>query len=95
MHIDESLIDYLETLSCLSLSANEKSKLKADMESILGYMSKLAQLDTEGVPERSHPFDHINGFREDVVQDSLDRELLLQNAPSTDGQGFIVPKMME
>ena len=92
MQIDEGLIAYLEELSCLALSEGEKQRLKGDLGDILGGMACLSGMDTQGVPERSHPFDHVNAFREDIVQASFDRELILRNAPEQDGSMFLAPK---
>ena len=58
-------------------------------------MARLDELDTAGVPERSHPFDDVNSFREDEVKPSFDRELILQNAPDRDDETFIAPKTVE
>lgn len=95
MTIDEKLIGYLEDLSCLALSADEKQRLTKDLNNILALMAKLNELDTSGTPERSHPFDQVNNFREDVVQPSLDRERILRNAPDRNDAMFIAPKTVE
>ena len=95
MLIDEALISYLEELSCLTLAAGEKQRLAKDLEDILGGMARLGELDTTGVPARSHPFDHVNAFREDAVAPSFDRDLILRNAPVSGGGMFIAPKTVE
>ena len=95
MQIDAKLISYLEDLSCLTLSGEEKARLEGDLTSILNSMARLSELDTAGVPERSHPFDHVNAFREDIARPSLDRELILQNAPVRDWESFVAPKTVE
>jgi len=92
MQIDDTLILYLEDLSCLTLSIEERMRLKDDLGDILSHMAHLDELDTENVPERSHPFDDVNAFREDEVTPSFARELLLQNAPKHNGDMFIAPK---
>lgn len=81
MQIDDKLISYLEDLSCLSLSDNEKIRLKSDLQKILDYIASLGKLDTSGVSGRSHPFDNVNVFREDKVCASFDRDLIIRNAP--------------
>ena len=91
MQIDDTLMAYLETLSCLTLSADEKQRIAGDLETILAYMERLGELDTAGVPERSLPFDKVNAWRSDEIGPSLDRNLILQNAPNTDGRMFIAP----
>ena len=95
MQIDDKLIDYLEDLSCLTLSGGEKQRLSGDLMKILGYMERLGELDTTGVPERSHPFDNVNAFREDEAVVSFDRELILKNAPNRNDEMFIAPKTVE
>ena len=95
MHIDSKLISYLEDLSCLALSEHEKSSLTGDLQKILDYMARLGELDTNGVPERSHPFDDVNAFRDDKVCSSFERELILQNAPARNDAFTIAPRTVE
>ena len=95
MQIDEGLMNYLEDLSRLTLSDEEKQRLSGDLRTILNYMERLGELNTDGVPERSHPFDNVNAFREDEVVASFERELLLKNAPVRNAEMFIAPKTVE
>jgi len=95
MRIDGSLISYLEDLSCLTLSDGEKSRLTSDLQKILDYMTRLSELNTDGVPERSHPFDNVNVFRDDEARPSLDRELILKNAPVRNDEMFVAPRTVE
>ena len=92
IEIDEKLIEYLEDLSFLSFSDDEKSRLKRDLKDILANMALLAEYDLENVPVCSHPFSNVNAFREDTPQESFDREQILKNAPDRDTESFIVPK---
>ncbi|MCL2080734.1 MAG: Asp-tRNA(Asn)/Glu-tRNA(Gln) amidotransferase subunit GatC [Oscillospiraceae bacterium] len=95
MNINNELITYLEDLSCLTLTEEEKRRLAVDLKDILSGMARLGELDTQGVPERSHPFDHVNCFRDDAAQASMDRELILKNAPHRNNEMFIAPKTVE
>ena len=95
MQIDDNLISYLEDLSFLTLSDGEKSRLKEDLQKILNSIAKLNELNTDNVPERSHPFDNVNVFRDDEVRPSLPRELVLSNAPFKNDEMYIAPKTVE
>ena len=95
MQIDDKLLAYLEDLSCLTLSADEKTRLTHDLQEILDYMARLGEIDTNGVVERSHPFDNVNDFRDDTVGPSFDRALILQNAPVKNDEAIIAPKTVE
>ena len=92
MQINADLISYLEDLSCLTLSDSEKQLMSGELKEILSYMSLLGELDTENIPERSHPFDNVNSFRDDEIERSLERSLVLKNAPQNDDEMFIAPK---
>ena len=95
MQIDNELIEYLEDLSCLALSNNEKTSLTGDLQKILDYMARLSEIDTNGVNERSHPFDDVNAFRDDEVRASFERELILKNAPVKNNEFTVAPKTVE
>jgi len=95
MQIDGELISYLEDLSCLTLADDEKSRLTGDLREILDYMALLGKVNTGGVPERSHPFDNVNVFRDDEARPSFDRELILKNAPERNDETIIAPKTVE
>ncbi|MCD7905982.1 MAG: Asp-tRNA(Asn)/Glu-tRNA(Gln) amidotransferase subunit GatC [Clostridiales bacterium] len=95
MIIDDKLIDYLEELSRLRLTEEEKEKEKTDLSKIISYVDKLGELDTENREAMSHPFDYTNNFRTDEAKPSFDRELILQNAPKKKDGCFQVPKTVE
>ena len=95
MQVDAKLITYLENLSYLMLSDDEKNRLAGDLGKILNAFERLSELNTDEVSERSHPFDNVNAFREDEVIASFDRELILQNSSRRNEQMFIAPKTVE
>jgi len=101
MQIDSNLISYLEDLSNLALSDNEKSRIAEDLQKILNSFSCLNTLNTEGIPECIQPFnvstsqENININRIDEVLPSLDPELVLKNAPVKNEEYFIAPKTVE
>ena len=95
MKIDTALISYLEDLTCLTLSDGEKIRLVEDLENIINGIARLDDLQTDGVQERSHPFDNVNAFREDAARPSLDRALILQNAPVRSDTMFIAPRTVD
>ena len=95
MQIDEKLIEYLEDLSYLTLSDDEKLRLTNDLRDILSGMERLGELNTKEIAECSHPFDNVNAFRDDEVRASFKRELILQNAPDKNDAMIIAPKTVE
>ena len=94
-HISDETIEYVGILAKLELSGEEKEQAKKDMESMLDYVDKLNELDTDGVEPMSHVFPVNNVFREDIVTNGDDREGILKNAPEGKEGAFVVPKTVE
>ena len=95
MLVNDELIEYLEDLSYLRLSTDEKSRITGEMQEMLNCIAALAELNTEGVAECSNPLDNVNVFRDDQVRPSFDRELILLNAPVKNKEMFIAPKTVD
>lgn len=93
--INDETIDYVGILAKLELSDEEKDQAKKDMASMLDYIDKLSELDTEGVEPMSHAFPLNNIFREDVVVNGDDRDNILSNAPAKKDGAFKVPRTVE
>ena len=93
--ISDETIEYVGILAKLELNEEEKEQAKKDMGSMLDYIDKLNELDTEGVEPMSHVFPVHNVFREDVVTNTDDRENILKNAPEEKDGMFVVPRTFE
>ncbi len=87
--ISDETIEYVGILARLELSGQEREQAKKDMGSMLDYIDKLGELDTEGVEPMSHVFPVNNVFREDV------REEILKNAPEEKDGMFVVPRTFD
>lgn len=93
--INDETIEYVGILAKLELSEEEKEQAKKDMGSMLEYIDKLKELDTQGVEPMSHIFQTQNVFREDVVTNGDDRNSILANAPGEKDGMFRVPRTVE
>lgn len=93
--ISDETIDYVGILAKLELNDEERQQAKKDMTSMLDYIDKLGELDTNGVEPMSHVFPVNNVFREDIVTNGDDRENILLNAPDQKDGMFNVPKTFE
>ena len=88
-------VEYVAGLAQLILDDDSKERLVHEMGDILEYMDKLEELDTEGIEPMMHVLDLTNVFREDVVRESLPREIVMRNAPKSDGEYFLVPRILD
>lgn len=82
-------------LARLAVDEKEIADYVHDMNRILDYMDKLNELDTTDIEPLSHPLEGSNVFREDVEKPSLSKEEVMKNAPATDGEFFLVPKVIQ
>ena len=93
--ISDETIEYVGILAKLELSDEDKENAKKDMASMLDYIDKLGELDTEGIEPMSHIFPVQNVMREDVVTNGVGSDDTLKNAPESNGEAFIVPKTVD
>jgi aspartyl-tRNA(Asn)/glutamyl-tRNA(Gln) amidotransferase subunit C len=93
-HLTPEQVRHVATLARLALPEEKLQKYAGQLESILGYVDQLAQVDTAGVEPMAHALPVHNVFRDDEVAPSLPLEQVLQNAPATDGPFFKVPKVI-
>ena len=91
--IDNSVMNRIENLSKLSLSEEERAKAMIEMDKILEYVSKLNEVDTDGVEPLVNVLSISNVLREDeVVTDENAVEKTIANGPVTKDNMFVVPK---
>ena len=95
MLIDEKLIKYLEDLSFITLSNEERGRIRTDLESIIAGMELLSKLDTDGVPEQTLSLNFKTNLRRDEAAPSFPRDEILKNAPVANGETFVVPRVVE
>jgi aspartyl-tRNA(Asn)/glutamyl-tRNA(Gln) amidotransferase subunit C len=90
-------------LANLELTAEEEPRMQHDLNAILGHIAQLNQLDTSGIPAMAQVGEMLGGvvdtigtsLRRDTVQPSLDRAVVMVEAPESDGRFFKVPKVIE
>lgn len=94
MTVDDALLDKLARLSALDLPEEERAAIKAELEKMIGFISRLQSLDTGGTAPLVHPGAEVAPLRPDERGGTLSREAALGNAPQTDGTFFLVPRVL-
>ena len=82
-------------LARLELTDEEVARLQRELDAILGYMEKLAQLDVSGVEPTTHALPLELRLAADEPGPQLPPEAALADAPRRDGNLFQVPKIIE
>lgn len=95
MAISREDVRHIAKLARLRFSDEGEAKMADEMGQILDYVDKLNELDTTGVPPMSHVLDIHNVFRDDEVEQRIDHEDALRNAPDADSDYFRVPKVID
>ncbi|MGA3318928.1 MAG: Asp-tRNA(Asn)/Glu-tRNA(Gln) amidotransferase subunit GatC [Candidatus Korobacteraceae bacterium] len=101
-------VSYVADLAHLELTADERARMLNDLNSILGYIDRLNELDTANIEpmaqvatgstegdETSGTEGFAHAMRADEPRPSLPHEEALRNAPASDGVFFKVPKVIE
>ena len=99
MKISEKDVDYVAGLANLELTADERVRMLRDLNSILGHIETLNELDTANVaPMTQVAAGQSDSSRDDILEGlrkMLPHDLAMANAPDTDGKFFRVPKVIE
>jgi aspartyl-tRNA(Asn)/glutamyl-tRNA(Gln) amidotransferase subunit C len=111
MKVTDKDVTYVADLANLELSVDERARMVRDLNSILGHVASLGELDTNDVPPMAQVSDRYGldeskqgsdrfayASREDIhegLRKSLPHEIALANAPESDGTFFKVPKVIE
>lgn len=94
MKISPEEVAKVAALARLELSDEKIEEFTGQLGDILDYMDKLGELDTEGVEPMFTPVEQVSVMRDDKARKDYSREDVLSNAPETDGQFFIVPRIV-
>jgi len=99
MKVTSKDVQYVADLAHLDLTADERLRMERDLNSILGYIDRLNELDTSNVPSMAQvaqlsPIADAH-WREDQLRPSLARDEALRNAPQSTDAFFRVPKVIE
>jgi aspartyl-tRNA(Asn)/glutamyl-tRNA(Gln) amidotransferase subunit C len=99
--VTEKDVAYVAELAHLELTDDERARMLKDLNSILGYIDRLNQLDTTAVEPMAQVASRYgnqegsDAMRPDEPRPCLPREQALRNAPNSDGIFFKVPKVIE
>jgi aspartyl-tRNA(Asn)/glutamyl-tRNA(Gln) amidotransferase subunit C len=95
MEVTEQMVDKLAHLARLSFSETEKQAVKKDLQSMIAFVEKLQEINTDGIQPLLHMGNNTNVLRNDEVKGSTTRDEALLNAPLKDKQFFKVPKVIK
>jgi aspartyl-tRNA(Asn)/glutamyl-tRNA(Gln) amidotransferase subunit C len=93
-------VERVAELAHLELTPEETPRMVQDLNAILDYVAELNELDTAGVAPLAQVSElegagGAGSLRQDVPVPSLQRVVVMRQAPETDNAFFKVPKVIE
>jgi aspartyl-tRNA(Asn)/glutamyl-tRNA(Gln) amidotransferase subunit C len=95
MSLDPATVRRIARLARISVPEEQIAPLQTQLNSILGWIEQLNEVDIEGVEPLTGASHMAMRMRDDVVTDGGQAERILANAPERAGQFFTVPKVVE
>src|SRR5277367_1984969 len=96
--IEIKMVEQIASLAHLSFTLEEAQKLQQDLDHILDHVKQLIECDTTSIEPTVHPLPLVNIFREDNIESSLDRSIVMNLSPDQESakEGFFaVPSILE
>lgn len=95
MEITPKMINHLAHLARLEFAEEKKDAIRLELTSMVGFIEKLAELNTTGVEPLLFMSDTANVWRTDEPTGSIERDEAMRNAPLSDGTYFKVPTVIK
>ncbi len=95
MLVDAHTVRRIARLARIKISDEEAAALEKELSGILHWIKQLDEVDTSRVEPMTRVIPSILKKRSDVVSDGGMADQIVANAPSRNGDLFVVPKIVE
>ena len=95
MSVDAATVKRIGRLARIRIEADEVGKYQDELNAILGFVEQLGEADVSGVEPMTSVTPMQLRRREDVVTDGGYPDRIVANAPLTEDNFFMVPKVVE
>ena len=95
MSVDQATVRRIAHLARIALTDAEVPHLEGEINAILAFVEALGAVDVAGVEPMTSVIPMKLPLRADVVTDGDIEGLVLANAPLTEDNFFLVPKVIE
>lgn len=95
MSVDTAIVRRVARLARIKVTDDEAARMTNELNSILGFVDQLNEVDVEGVEPMTSVVSVKMKRRADVVTDGEDAKAVTMNAPISDDDFFMVPKVVE
>ena len=95
MTVDAATVKRIGRLARIRVEEDEVEKYQGEINAILGFVEQLSEVDVEGVEPMTSVTPMQLRQRDDVVTDGGYPEKIVANAPLSEDNFFMVPKVIE
>ena len=95
MPIDKDTVKHISKLARISLDEKKINNLAKDLSSIMKFIDKLNELNTDKTAPLTSIINASLKPRKDEVKDGKIRDQILKNSPEKNEEFFVVPKVVE
>jgi aspartyl-tRNA(Asn)/glutamyl-tRNA(Gln) amidotransferase subunit C len=95
MSVDAATVKRIGRLARIRVEENEVEKYQGEINAILGFVEQLGEVDVAGVEPMTSVTPMQLRRRDDVVTDGGYPDKVVANAPLTEDNFFMVPKVIE
>jgi aspartyl-tRNA(Asn)/glutamyl-tRNA(Gln) amidotransferase subunit C len=95
MSVDADTVRRIAHLARIAVKEKELDHLGAELNAILAFVEQLQEVNVEGVEPMTSVTPMAMKQRADVVTDGGIAEDIVKNAPASDANFFLVPKVVE
>ena len=95
MSIDKDTVKHISKLARISLDEKKINNLSKDLSSIMKFIEKLNELNTDKTIPLTSIINASLKSRKDEVKDEKIRDQILKNSPEKNEEFFVVPKVID
>tara|TARA_B100000073_G_scaffold339991_1_gene339175 strand:+ start:457 stop:738 length:282 start_codon:yes stop_codon:yes gene_type:complete len=93
--MDKKTVTTISYLSRLKIDVEKEDKITKDLDNILEFVNQLNDVDTSNIEPLTNPLEKIAQTRSDKVTAKNLKKELLDIAPSSNDDYFLVPRVVE
>lgn len=95
MSVDTATVKRVAKLARIAVDDEAADRMTGELNAILGFVEQLGEVDVEGVEPMTSVMPMDMKKREDIVTDGDKADDIVANAPETERNFFLVPKVVE
>lgn len=95
MSVDIDTVKRVARLARIAVDEDDAQRMTGELNAILGFVEQLGEVDVSGVEPMTSVIPMDMKKREDVVTDGGRAADIVANAPATEENFFLVPKVVE